>query len=114
MVFTYAPGRGAIPWQTHVGWLRRRRTMAQCDGYNVYKALAKERPDLQLAHCWAHCRREFFKLVKSDGSTPLTAEAVKRIGAFYAIEAEIRGAPAATRYAARQERTAPLMAEFRQ
>jgi hypothetical protein len=28
-------------------------------------------------------RKEFFKLVKSDGSTPLTAEAVKRIGAFY-------------------------------
>jgi hypothetical protein len=41
-------------------------------------------------------------------------QAVKRIGAFYAIEAEIRGAPAAARHAERQERTAPLMAEFRQ
>ena len=111
VVFTYAPGRGAIHGRR---MLHGFAGVAQCDGYNVYKALAKERPDLQLAHCWAHCRREFFKLVKSDGSTPLTAEAVKRIGAFYAIEAEIRGAPAAARHAARQERTAPLMAEFRQ
>jgi transposase len=60
-----------------------------------------------------HCRREFGKLLNNDGSTPLTAEAIKRIGAFYAIEVEIRGALAATRHAARQERTAPLMAEFR-
>jgi transposase len=111
VVFTYAPGRGAIHGRRMLDGFAG---VAQCDGYNVYKALAKERPDLQLAHCWAHCRREFFKLVKSDGSTPLTAEAVKRISAFYAIEAEIRGAPAAARHAARQERTAPLMAEFRQ
>jgi transposase len=111
VVFTYAPGRGAIHGRP---MLEGFAGIAQCDGYSVYKTLAKERPDLQLAHCWAHCRREFFKLLKNDGSTPLTAEAVKRIGAFYAIEAEIRGSSAAARRAARQEKTAPLMAEFRQ
>jgi transposase len=43
---------------------------------------------------WSYCRREFFKLLKSDGSTPLAEEAVRRIRAFYAIEEEIRGQPA--------------------
>jgi transposase len=111
VVFTYAPGRGAIHGRR---MLEGFNGVVQCDGYNVYKTLAKERPELQLAHCWSHCRREFFKLLKSDGSTPLAAEAVKRIRAFYAIEDEIRGAPAAARQTARQQRTAPLMAEFRQ
>jgi len=88
--------------------------VVQCDGYSVYKTLAKERPELQLAHCWSHCRREFFKLMKNDGSTPLAEEAVRRIRAFYVIEDEIRGSSAAARQAARRERTAPLVESFRQ
>ena len=59
VVFAYAPGRGAIHGRR---MLEGFAGVAQCDGYSVYKTLAKERPDLQLAHCWAHCRREFFKL----------------------------------------------------
>lgn len=35
---------------------------------------------------------------------------IKRIGAFYTIEAEIRGLPAAERRAVRQHKTAPLIA----
>jgi transposase len=111
VAFTYAPGRGAIHGRR---MLEGFSGVVQCDGYNVYKTLAKERPELHLAHCWSHCRREFFKLLKSDGSTPLAAEAVERIRAFYAIEDEIRGAPAAVRQTARQQRTAPLVAEFHQ
>jgi transposase len=111
VVFAYAPGRGAIHGRR---MLEGFTGVVQCDGYNVYKTLAKERPELQLAHCWSHCRREFFKLLKGDGSTPLAAEAVKRIRAFYAIEDEIRGALAAVRQTARQQRTAPLVTEFHQ
>jgi transposase len=111
VIFTYGPGRGALHGRR---MLEGFAGVVQCDGYSVYKTLAKERPDLHLAHCWAHCRREFVKLMKNDGSTPLAAEAVKRIRTFYAIEDEIKGAPAAARQAARQERTAPLMLEFRE
>jgi hypothetical protein len=50
VVFAYAPGRGAIHGRRI---LEGFAGIAQCDGYSVYKALAKERPDLQLGHCWA-------------------------------------------------------------
>jgi transposase len=111
VVFAYGPGRAALHGRRV---LEGFAGVLQCDGYSVYKTLAKERPELQLAHCWSHCRREFFKLLKSDGSTPLAEEAVGRIRAFYAIEDEIRGSSAATRQAVRGERTAPLVKNFRQ
>jgi transposase len=111
VVFAYGPGRAALHGRR---MLEGFAGVVQCDRYSVYKTLAKERPELQLAHCWSHCRREFFKLLKSDGSTPVAEEAVRRVRAFYAIEDEIRGYSAAERRAARQERTAPLMGSFRQ
>ena len=39
-------------------------------------------------------------------------EALKRIGELYAIEAEIRGMPETERLAARQSRSAPLLASL--
>ncbi|MCB8878542.1 IS66 family transposase [Acidisoma silvae] len=111
VVFVYGPGRANLHGRRA---LEGFAGVAQCDGYRVYKSLAEERPELQLAHCWSHCRRKFFKLMKTDGSTPLAEEAVKRIRAFYAIEDDIRGRSAADRQAARQERTAPLVESFRQ
>ncbi len=76
------------------------------------KSLAKDRSDITLAFCWAHCRRKFFKLINEDGSTPLAAEAVRRIAAFYAIEADIRGQAPEDRRLVRQSRTVPLLDDF--
>jgi transposase len=106
VVHVYAPGRGA---EHPRKFLASFQGVLQCDGYNVYKALARDRPGVTLAHCWAHCRREFFKLVRDDGSTPLAAEALKRISALYAVEAEIKGLAPEERCAVRQIRTAPLL-----
>lgn len=33
-----------------------------CDGYQAYSALAKRRPGLTLAHCWAHVRRKYLDI----------------------------------------------------
>jgi transposase len=110
VIFAYG-GRGALHGRR---MLEGFAGVLQCDGYSVYKTLAKEQPELHLAHCWSHCRREFFKLVKSDGSTPLAEEAIRRIRAFYAIEDEIRGSSAAVRQAVRRERTTPLLVHFHQ
>jgi hypothetical protein len=60
----------------------------------------------------AHCRRPFFTLHKSSGS-PLALEALQRIAALYAIEAEIRGHPPAARLAVRQVQSAPLFSDLR-
>jgi hypothetical protein len=55
-----------------------------------------------------HCRRRFYEIHRATGS-PLAAEALRRIGELYRIEAEVRGRPAEERRAVRQERSKPLV-----
>src|ERR1700760_2463633 len=82
----------------------------QVDGYNGFKRLAGDRTDASacLAYCWAHMRRGFYDFHVSTKS-PLAAEALARIRALYAIEAEIRGHPAEHRQRVRQERSRPIV-----
>jgi transposase len=49
-----------------------------------------------------------------NGSTPIAEEGVRRIGELYQIEAELRGHDPQFRQSARQERSAPLIAELEQ
>ena len=63
---------------------------------------------ITLAYCLAHARREFFDVHKRT-KDPVAAEALRRIGEIYAIEARIRGRPADERVVARQAETKPLM-----
>jgi transposase len=82
-----------------------------CDGYSAYGALAKgtaaaparDGPVVALAHCWAHVRRKF---VEAEPHYPEAAEILEQIGRLYAIEREIRAAPAAEREAVARERRA--------
>jgi hypothetical protein len=53
-------------------------------------------------------RRGFFQFHASTKS-PLAAELLSRVGALYAIEAEIRGHPAEHRRRVRQERSRPIV-----
>src|SRR3954466_1940107 len=90
-------------WPTSTGVL-------QVDGYAGFKGLLTGRPPdrIKLAFCWAHCRRRFYELHQATGS-PLAAEALRRIGELYKVEAEVRGRPAEERRAIRQERSKPLV-----
>ncbi|MCW8087614.1 IS66 family transposase [Sabulicella glaciei] len=106
VVFLYAPGRGA---EHAKALLRDYGGIVQCDGYGAYKAVAAER-GLTLAFCWAHVRREFFGLAKGKG--PIAEEALRRIAALYAIEAELRGKPPDIRQAAREARSRPLVEDL--
>lgn len=56
----------------------------------------------------AHARRKIHD-VHVRTPTDITAEALRRIGELYAIEAEIRGSPADERLAVRKVQTVPLM-----
>ena len=82
------------------------RGVLQVDGYGGFKSLLADRPagEIRLAFCWAHCRRRFYEIHRATGS-PLAAEALRRIGELYAVEAEIRGRPAEERRTIRQERS---------
>ena len=94
-------------------------------GYNqLYEADRRPGPILEAA-CWAHARRPFFALAdieagarrKAEGKTlpviaPLALEAVRRIDALFELERTINGKGAEDRHRARQERSAPLVAEL--
>ena len=62
--------------------------------------------------CMAHARRYFFDVFEATKS-PVAAEALRRIGQLYEIEAAITGKPAELRLAERQARAVPLLAEFK-
>lgn len=53
-------------------------------------------------------RRRFYDLDKAQAS-PLAAEALKRIGVLYAVEASVRGKPPEVRLAERQARAGPAL-----
>jgi transposase len=109
VVYRYAEDRRGCHVKEH---LERFHGVLQVDGYSGYADLADAgRPGgaVTLAYCLAHARREFFDVHKQTAD-PIAAEALRRIGEIYAIEARIRGLSAAGRVAIRQAETKPLMA----
>ena len=86
------------------------RGLLQADGYAGFGSLidAKTGDGPRLVFCWAHTRRKFYDINVATQS-PLAAEALRRIAALYAIEAEIRGKPAEERRQVRQQRSRPLV-----
>jgi hypothetical protein len=71
----------------------------QVDGYGAYASLA-DCGDVVLTFCWSHVRRRFYEI---------QAEALVRIGALYAIEADIRGCSAEERQRVRFSPSKPLV-----
>jgi hypothetical protein len=58
--------------------------------------------------CWAHARRKFYGIHVAHFS-PVTTEAIERIAALYAIEAEIRGSTPEIRKTVHQARVKALL-----
>ncbi|ASY66550.1 Mobile element protein (plasmid) [Sinorhizobium sojae CCBAU 05684] len=111
VAFTYAPGRGGLHAERI---LQGFSGILQVDGYAGYNRLiAPDRvgSDIRLAYCWAHARRKLVEITR-NGAAPIAEEGVKRIGELYRIEAELRGLDPQTRFAGRQERSAPLVTDM--
>jgi transposase len=108
VVFRYAPGRGR---EHAAGLLGDYAGILQCDGYAAYKGVSGAAAGPTLAFCWAHARREFVDLAKG-GTAPIAAEALRRIAALYAVEAEVRGQPPDARRAVRQAKSRGLVADL--
>src|SRR3712207_108413 len=107
VVYLYAEDRKGEHPATH---LAEFKGVLQVDGYLGFKSLLTGRPpdQIKLAFYWAHCRRGFYEIHQSTGS-PLAAEALRRIGELYKVEAEIRGRPTEERRVVRQERSKPIV-----
>jgi transposase len=113
VLFRYAPGRGGVHAERFLQGFRGR--FLQCDGYEGYDLLTRiQRPEgsWKLVHCWSHLRRRFVKLVRNQRS-PVAETALRQIGALYAVEARVRGAPPDVRLAARREHSAPIIAALK-
>lgn len=102
--FAYTPDREGAHPQQH---LKDFTGVLQADGFAGFNAVY-ESGRIWEAACWAHARRNFYELEQARPS-PLTGEALQRIGALYAIEEAIRGKPPQKRFRVRQAQARPLL-----
>lgn len=111
--FRYSPDRKGVQPQEHLAAFRG---FMHSDAYAGYTELYAPRdgsaPKITHVACMAHARRYFFDVYEATKST-IAAEALRRIGQLYEIEAAINGKTAAERLAVRQARAVPLLAEFK-
>ena len=91
------------------------------DGYKAYETLAKRRPDMRLALCWAHVRRKF---VEAEPNYPACREALELLGQLFQLdretedptllEGEAKLEAERARLALRTERAPPILDELRE
>jgi len=109
--YQYSPNRKGEHPQKH---LKNYAGILQADAYGGYGKLYTSGHIVEAA-CWAHARRPFWDLYESQGrpSGSIAEQALLRIAALYAIEANIRGQPPDVRREHRQARAGPLLEELR-
>jgi transposase len=101
----YAPDRKAERPASHF------RGILHVDGYADFELLA-DNEDVVLAACWSHTRRKFYEVAQATNA-PIEAEALRRIGELYAVEADIHGQSPAQRLATRRCRSKPIVDALR-
>lgn len=107
-IFYYSRDRGGEHPQHHLAGYRGVLQADAYAGFNDLYSEARQPAPLIQALCWAHGRRNFFKLAELV-KAPLAIEAVRRIDAIFDAERTINGLPADQRHAVRQERIAVLV-----
>ncbi|WP_247873627.1 IS66 family transposase [Azospirillum brasilense] len=114
-LYRYSPGRGG---EHPCGHLKDFQGALQADGYAGFNGLYEPGPDgrariIEIG-CMAHGRRKFHDVaVSAKGKAPIAAEALRRIGELYAVEARIAGQDADERRRVRQAEAAPKMAALK-
>jgi transposase len=110
-IFYYSRDRGGEHPKRHLSGYSG---ILQADAYagfnDLYVPLRKPAPLIEAA-CWAHGRRNFFKLAEL-AKAPLAVEAVRRIDAIFDAERPINGLPTDQRLTVRRDRIAPLVTEL--
>jgi transposase len=105
--FAYSEDRKGEHPRQH---LKNFKGALQADAYAGFHHLYGNDAIYEVA-CWAHARRKFHD-IHAIHASPITTEALARIGALYHIEEEVRGKPAELRQEVRQTRAMPLIDEL--
>lgn len=107
--YRYSPDRKGEHPQRHLAGFHG---TLQADAYGGWGGLYGSGRVAEAA-CWAHARRPWWDLYEQHrDENGLAAQALRRIQALYAIEAQVRGQLAAVRREHRMARAGPLLDEF--
>ncbi|MDR6499013.1 hypothetical protein J2785_002158 [Burkholderia ambifaria] len=107
--FAYTPDRRGEHPQRHLAHFAG---VLQADAFAGYAELYRG-DTIQEAACMAHARRKIHDL-HAVRPNAVTEEALRRIGALYEIEEQIRGKPPDERHSMRQARAVPLLDAMKQ
>lgn len=115
-----APQRGLVAYEftTSRAGIHPQSFVAGWQGYLVADAYAGydrlfANPALKEVGCWAHARRKFFEVAKTQKTPGLAHEAVRRIGQFYHLDNAWQDLEPDERRRRRQAEIGPLLAAFR-
>jgi transposase len=115
VVFEYQASRGGYHASN---FLKEFSGYLQTDGYSGYNAIKKSQ-SIRGMSCWAHARRHFMniiKIAKGTGGSKNTGQAeaaVNYINKLYSIEKKIKDLPYSDIVTIRQERSKPILSEFK-
>lgn len=91
----------------------------ESDAFSGYKALDKEKPEIQAAFCWAHARRDYadaLKALKDEdkkyASGTIAHKALVQIAAIYKADETYKDKTTQERYNGRQEKVKPLVEAY--
>ncbi|MFO1340405.1 MAG: IS66 family transposase, partial [Burkholderiaceae bacterium] len=106
--YRYSPDRKGEHPRAHLSGFSG---ILQADAYGGWGGLYTS--GVTEAACWAHARRPWWDLYDQHrDEQSLAAQALRRIQALYAIEADIRGQPPDVRREQRRARAGPLLQQF--
>lgn len=114
VVFDYTPNRkrdGPVNFLN--GWGKDDLRYLQADAFGGYDGIyaGDAGGNVFEVACWAHARRYFYEARKTDHRN--SAQALAYIKLLYEVEHEAAGLPSRERAAIRQERSAPILVQFR-
>ena len=113
ILFHYDPSRGQDP---AADLLAGYRGYLQCDGYEVYGAIAARSPEIRLLGCFAHARRKFHEAHGAQGKQRRAGkakQALELIARLYGVEKRLKDLAPNERHAQRQIEAKPILEELR-
>jgi transposase len=109
LLFDYDPTRkNEVPVRLLEGF----KGYLQVDGYIGYNHVCSENNLIRVG-CWDHCRRKFNDALKTSNGRGVGKKGIDKLKAIYKIEKEIRHMSPQRRREIRQERSRPLLEDFK-
>lgn len=116
VIYDYQPGRSGLYAKNYLKDFTGQ--YLQTDGYSGYAQVCTPASGITSVGCWAHARRKFDEVIKAlpkdQKNKPGKAQmAINTIAKLYAIEKQCREIMPEQRYLIRQEKSQPILKQFK-